>query len=159
PEHLRQLRRAAARTGAFSNVATELAPKADSQGRRDVILTLEPLERRTIELGAGYSSAEGAGADIEWTRRNHGRRAETLPLFATLSTLTQRARASLALPYQQGLGKITHYTVQAESSDEGPYHKDAASASWSVDAEPRQAYAFSYGVGVSAEFYDESAGV
>jgi translocation and assembly module TamA len=159
PDYLRQLRRAASRTGAFASVATTLAPEADAQGRRDVILTLEPLERRTIELGVGYSTTEGAGGDIEWTRRNQWRRAETLTLAATISSLTQRARASLALPYQQGLGRITHYTLQGESSDEGPYHKDAVSASWSVDAEPRQAYALSYGVSASAEFYDDSAGV
>ena len=55
--------RAAARTGAFAGVTTELAPQADAQGRRDVILTLEPLERRTIEIGAGYSTTEGAGGD------------------------------------------------------------------------------------------------
>jgi translocation and assembly module TamA len=159
PDYLRRLRRAAARTGAFAGVTTELAPQADAQGRRDVILTLEPLERRTIEIGAGYSTTEGAGGDFAWIRRNKWRRAETLTLSGTVSSLTQRVGASVALPYQLGLGRITHYAVQAESSDEGPFDKDAVSASWSVDAEPRQAFALSYGVSASAEFYDASAGV
>ncbi|MGE0827960.1 MAG: autotransporter assembly complex family protein [Hyphomonadaceae bacterium] len=159
PEKLARLRRNAAATGAFASVTTQLAPETNTEGQRDVILTLEPLERRTIEIGAGFSTTEGFGADIEWSRRNVLRRAETLTLGATVSELQQSARAELALPNAAGLGRTTRYSITAEREDAGPYDRDALSVAWSIDAEPRQEFALSYGVSASAEFYGESAGV
>ncbi|MBI1187059.1 MAG: BamA/TamA family outer membrane protein [Alphaproteobacteria bacterium] len=159
PEKLTLLRRNAARTGAFASVAAALAPETDAQGRRDVILTLEPLERRTIELGAGYSTTDGAGVEIEWSRRNLWRRAETLTLGAVISSQTQSARAELALPNASALGRTTRYTLTAEREDAGPYDRNALSAAWAIEAEPRQAFGLSYGLSASAEFYDASAGV
>lgn len=159
PERLARLRRNAAATGAFANVSTELAPEADARGRRDVLLTLEPLERRTIEIGAGFSTTEGFGGDIEWSRRNAWRRAETLTLAATLAETGQSARAQLSLPNATALGRTTNYAIQATREDAGPYDRDALSVSWSVDAEPRQEFALSYGLSASAEMYSEAAGV
>lgn len=159
PQKLTLLRRNAARTGAFASVAAALAPETDAQGRRDVILTLEPMERRTIELGAGYSTTDGAGAEIEWSRRNLLRRAETLTLGATISAQAQTARAELALPHASALGRTTRYTLAAEREDAGPFDRNAVSAAWAIEAEPRQAFGLSYGMSASAEFYDASAGV
>lgn len=159
PESLQRLRRNAARTGAFASVTTSLAEQPNADGQRDVVLTLEPLERRTIEIGGGYSTTEGLGGEIGWSRRNLMRRAETLTLGATLSALRQAASAELALPNADGIGRTTRYSIQVEAEDAGPYDRTAASAAWSIDAEPRQAFGLSYGVSLSAEFYDGSAGV
>jgi len=159
PEALTRLRRNAARTGAFASVTTELAPTPNEQGQRDVILTLEPLERRTIEIGAGYSTTDGAGAEFEWSRRNIWRRAETLTLSTTISAQTQSARAEIAFPNASALGRTTRYALEAAREDAGPFDRNAVSAAWAIEAEPRQAFGLSYGLSASAEFYDAAAGV
>ncbi|MGE0047037.1 MAG: autotransporter assembly complex family protein [Hyphomonadaceae bacterium] len=163
PELLTRLRRNAAATGAFANVTTELSAQTNADGQRDVTLTLEPLERRTIEIGAGYSTTEGAGVDVEWSRRNAARRAETLTLAGTLAEARQSARAQLAIPNATTLGRTTNYVLQAIREDAGPYDRQALSASWSVDAAPRRQFGqqlgLSYGASISAESYDRAAGV
>ncbi|MBL8552508.1 MAG: BamA/TamA family outer membrane protein [Hyphomonadaceae bacterium] len=159
PDKLIQLRRNATSTGVFASASARLEETPNADGNRDVVLTLERLPPRTIELGVGYSSADGAGGDAEWTRRNASRRAETLTLGTTISEQQQSLRGELAYPHGGGIDRTVHYTVQAIREDAGPYDRDAVSAAWSIDAQPRRRFALSYGLSGSADFYSGAAGV
>ncbi|MGE3143189.1 MAG: autotransporter assembly complex family protein [Hyphomonadaceae bacterium] len=153
PDHMAQLRRDMAATGAVARVSTRLEPRPGESGVRDVVLDIEPAKRRVFELGLGYSTTEGASIDVEWTRRNFSRRADTLTLAVTLAELKQGVTAELARPHAAGLGKTIHYTASAAREDGGPYVRTGVSLAAAIEAAQRLAYAVTYGASVSADTY------
>ncbi len=102
-----------------------LGPPVEGSAARTVEVELTAAERHTIETGLRYSTSEGVGADIRWTRRNVFGNDETLTLSSTLATLNQSATARLERPHwrrhaqtlflQSGL---TRETTDAYDQDE-----------------------------------------
>ncbi|MCC7266263.1 MAG: outer membrane protein assembly factor [Caulobacteraceae bacterium] len=101
PKDVAELERRLLDTGVYDSVTVALAPKAQRtpDGLRPVIVSLSDRARRTIELGAGYSTSEGVGIDGRWTRYNVLGRADTLALRGRLAELEQRLDLELALPH------------------------------------------------------------
>ncbi len=159
PDRLSRLRRAAASTGAFASVDAALADAPNAQGLRDVTLRLEPRAPRSIELGAGYSTTDGAGAEAEWSLRNRLRRAETITVAVQAAELKQAIDARLALPFSDDAGRTITWSAGAAHEDAGPYNQDSVYLGWSRDARPRQRIALSYGLRASADAYSEAAGI
>jgi translocation and assembly module TamA len=95
PDAVGDVRRSLASTGAFSIVTADLADEAGADGLRDVVLDIEPAEPRVLELGAGWSSTEGAGVEAEWTRRNITRRADTLTIEIGRASCRERVYTSV----------------------------------------------------------------
>ncbi|WP_309092250.1 autotransporter assembly complex family protein [Phenylobacterium sp.] len=125
PEDVAELERRLLDTGVYDSVTVALAPatKATAEGLRPVVVSLAERKRRTIEAGASYSTSEGAGVDVRWTRYNVLGRADTLSLLGRLSDKDTRAQAELTLPHwrraQQTLRLgAAAYDVSTDAYDE-----------------------------------------
>lgn len=159
PERLAQLRRDITSTGAVSLANTRLGP-ANAEGVRDVTLEVEPAKRNAYEVGLGYSTNEGLGVDLQWTRRNITRRADSLVVATTLGAQLQRFNVGLARPHDVGLNYTTNYGLTIIGEDTEAYQRQGVAIYASVDAAPRMSFAQSYGLRLSADTYDNTgAGV
>jgi translocation and assembly module TamA len=90
-------------TGVYESVTVALAPReqADANGLRPVIVSLADRAYRRLELGASYSTSEGAGGDARWTRYYQFRRGDTTSVFARASTIDSRLGVDISLPHWQ----------------------------------------------------------
>ncbi|HEV7157601.1 MAG TPA: autotransporter assembly complex family protein [Caulobacteraceae bacterium] len=121
PERLARLERRLTETGVFESASAQLAPQSEATGEeRPVIVALVERPRRTIEVGAAYSTTagagfnaaasmggssfgaystiEGSGVDARWTHYNLLGVADTSTLTARLYDIQQVLDAELDLP-------------------------------------------------------------
>jgi len=99
PKYLAELERRLSGAGVFDSVTVALAPAEDAvDGRRPVLVSIADRPRRTVELGAGYSTSEGSGIDGKFLLYNRLRRADTLTLSARLYDIQQKLDLELDLP-------------------------------------------------------------
>jgi translocation and assembly module TamA len=101
PEDVAELERRLLDTGVYDSVTVGLAPKERTtpEGLRPIVVSLADRERRTLELGASYSTTDGAGVEARWTRYNVLGRADTLELLGRLSSIDSRLGGELSLPH------------------------------------------------------------
>ena len=125
PEDVGELERRLLDTGVYESVTVALAPRSEASllGLRPVIVSLADRSKRQLEIGASYSTSEGAGADARLTRYNLLGRADTVALFAKGSKLDSRLGAEVSLPHwrraQQTLKATTAiYRTQTDAYDE-----------------------------------------
>lgn len=156
PQALSRLRRDLTSTGAVSLATTRLGP-VNPDGTRDVIIDLEPARRHAYEAGLSYSTTEGLGLEVQWTRRNYTRRADSLRVGATLAELQQGVSANWARPHAFRLGHTFNLGALAEREDIEAYTRQAIAIYGSVDASPRVRIGTSYGLRLAAEQYDGTA--
>lgn len=121
PEKLARLERRLTETGVFESASAQLASKSAAVGgERPVIVALVERPRRTIEVGAAYSTTagagfnaaasmggssfgaystiEGSGIDARWTHYNLLGLADTSILTARLYDIQQVLDAEIDLP-------------------------------------------------------------
>lgn len=132
PVSTRDLNRYTQRLQALESVAlaeTRLAP-ADDDGSdiRAVDVRMEPSPRHRLQLSAHYASTEGAGAGVEWARRNLFRRDETLTLTGRASELHTGAEARLVMPHWRRVAQTLELGggLAMESTD--AFDQDSVSA-------------------------------
>ncbi|MFN3514009.1 MAG: autotransporter assembly complex protein TamA [Phenylobacterium sp.] len=125
PEDVAELERRLLDTGVYDSVTVGLAPREETteDGLRPVVVSLSDRRRRTLELGASYSTTEGLGADARWTRYNTLGRADTLSVFARASNVDSRLGSELTLPHwrrpQQTLkARAAAYRTRTDAYDE-----------------------------------------
>lgn len=101
PEAVAELERRLRDTAVYDSVSVSLSPrdKIRPDGLRPVIVGLTDRPKRTLELGAGYSTSEGPGVDTRWIHYNRLRRADTTTYTARLAKLEQRFEGEVALPH------------------------------------------------------------
>lgn len=157
PQRLIQLRRDLTSTGAVSRATTRLQPP-DADGVRDVVVEIEPAPRNAYEVGLGYSTTEGLGVDAEWTRRNLTGRADALVVGGTLGELSQSLTAELTRPHAAGLGYARRYGAAISREDTEAFTRQGVALSASIDAAQRLNFAMTYGVQLSADWYEDVAG-
>jgi translocation and assembly module TamA len=99
PKSVAQLERRLTDTGAYNQVNVALAPANQTiDGVRPVIVTLTERPKGTLELGASYSTTEGAGVDSRWIVYNRLGRGDTLTTTLQFAQIDSRLQAELALP-------------------------------------------------------------
>lgn len=157
PEDVTRLRRDLTATGAISRVTTSLAPP-DANGERDVILTVQPAKRYAYELGFGYSTTEGLGVDAQWTRRNLTGRADALTLQTTLGENLSSASITWSRPHAAGLGHTLNLGASVAREDTDAFRRDGVALFASVDAGTRLRIGRSYGVRLTYDQFDNTAG-
>lgn len=101
PEDVGELERRLLDTGVYDSVTVSLAPKEqiNAEGLRAIVVSLADRKRRTLELGASYSTSEGVGADGRWTHFNVLGRADTIAALARLSSVDSRLGVEITLPH------------------------------------------------------------
>jgi len=99
PEAVAKLERRLTDAAVYDSVTVSLSPKDQSVGAlRPVLVSLSDRPRRTIELGAGYSTSEGSGVDGKYFIYNRLGRADTVTLTAILYDIQQKLDLELDLP-------------------------------------------------------------
>jgi translocation and assembly module TamA len=85
--------------GVYNSVTVALAPQDESvDGLRPVVVSLGDRPPHTLELGAGYSTSEGAGVDAKWVLYNRLGRADTITFTGRIAQIQQKLDAELDLP-------------------------------------------------------------
>ena len=82
----------------YDGVTVTLAPPAAAGQRRPVLVRLDDRKPRTLELGAGYSTTQGSGADGRYVLYNRLGRADSLILTGRLYDIQQKLDLELDLP-------------------------------------------------------------
>ena len=99
PESVAELERRLLDTGVYDSVTVALAPASQAvNGERPVIVSLADRPKGTLELGASYSTTEGAGVDSNWILYNRLGRADTLTNTFRIADIDSRLQTQLALP-------------------------------------------------------------
>ncbi len=98
------------RLDALSSVRTSQVMLGDvdpATGERPIHVALTAGPRHSIEASLSFATSEGAGANLDWKRRNLFLGDETVTVQASVATLQQGLGATLTLPhwrrYQQTL--------------------------------------------------------
>ncbi len=104
PDRVAELERRLRETGVFDQVSVALRPADQGliDNARPILVTLADRPPRTVELGAGYSTSEGAGLDGRLIRYNRLGRADTITLTARLAQIEQKLDGELSLPQWRG---------------------------------------------------------
>ena len=98
PRDVAELERRLLDTGVYDSVTVALAPKADADGLRPVVVSLSDRAKNALSLGVGYSTTEGVLADTTYSIFNVLHRADTLSLFAKAQTIDTRVGVTESLP-------------------------------------------------------------
>ncbi len=101
PDALADLEQRLIDTGVFESVTVALAPVADltPDALRPVLVSVAERQKRTLELGASYDTAAGAGLDAKWTHYSLLGRADTFSVLGRISNLDNRLQVDLSLPH------------------------------------------------------------
>lgn len=115
PDQLGELNKRLAQTRLYTISSARLADNAvasDVDGdTHDVVLRLEERPRNTIEIGGAYSTSEGVGGVVDYSRRNLTRRGDTLRVTTTLAQQEQSVAGEWTLPHLFGYGKTVTSNV------------------------------------------------
>lgn len=122
-------------------------PAAD--GSRPVLVELEAGPRHSIETGVSYSTSEGAGGNVRWTRRNMFGNDETLVLSSTLATLNQALHAELSRPHWRRYNQTLFLNAGLAHEDTDAYRQEKAEIGLAVT---REDGLWQYGLGPQLDF-------
>jgi translocation and assembly module TamA len=112
PQSIAGLEKLLVETGAFDQVSVTLAPASEIEdGMRPVIVSLTPRPKGTVELGASYSTTEGAGIDSRWLVYNRLGLGDTITTLAQLAQIDSRLQTELALPDWRKLNETLKLTA------------------------------------------------
>jgi translocation and assembly module TamA len=99
PALLAELERRLRDTGAYDSVDVALSPPSVAvNGLRPVIVSVTDRPKGTLELGASYSTTEGAGVDSRWLLYNRFGRADILTNSIQIAQIDSRIQSQLSLP-------------------------------------------------------------
>lgn len=124
---------------------------------RSVNVALEPGPRHVLELGAGYSTSDGAGIEGDLTRHNLYRGAETLTLSARLAQIDSLAGLRLDIPHWRRYGQTLSFSLHAEAERTDAYDRDAISTAVSITREINPQLAVTLGAQAETARIDEAA--
>jgi translocation and assembly module TamA len=98
PNDVAELERRLLDTQVYDSVTVALAPTADANGLRPVVVSLADRARNTLELGAGYSSTEGGDVDFKLSRYNRFGVGDTLTYEVRYASIDSKAGIEWSLP-------------------------------------------------------------
>ncbi|WP_426025003.1 autotransporter assembly complex protein TamA [Brevundimonas sp. TSRC1-1] len=157
PDQVAELERRLLDTGVYDGVGVALAPvdQTNADGHRPIIVNLQDRPRRVLEAGATWSTAEGAGVDLIWTRYNRFGRADTLRLETRLADIDSRIGADLSLPHWRKPGRTLKLSAGVVKEDTDAYDRTALVLAAELQQRIGKTSYFNYGVGLDAGRYNE----
>jgi translocation and assembly module TamA len=99
PDAVVELERRLNDTSVFAAAAVSLAPASEAvNGERPVVVTLADRPKGALELGASYSTSEGAGVNSRWIIYNRLGVADRLTNTLQYAQIDSRLQTELSLP-------------------------------------------------------------
>lgn len=149
PDPLEEFNRRLGATRLFTVFNAQLAPTPsgttpDGSAIHDVSLTLIERDRYTISAGASFSTSEGTGVDVEWTRRNFTRRGDVLRLHAVGAAQERSLGAEWRYPHAFGYGRTLQLSAEGGREETDAFDRESLVAAIGLDIErnPGLTYAF-----------------
>jgi len=102
------------RTNLISSVNSRISEPYG--GLVDVTFVLKERRHRTVKLGVGYTSSEGAGVSAGWEHRNVLHRGEKIEVETKVNPVQQKLTGNLLVP--RFLHDKQNFTATAETSNE-----------------------------------------
>jgi translocation and assembly module TamA len=149
PESVAGLEKLLSDTGAFDQVNVALGPESETAGgERPVLVTLAPRPKGTVELGASYSTTEGAGIDSRWLVYNRLGLGDTVTTLAQLAQIDSRLQTELALPDWRKLNETLKLTAAIYRDNTPAYDLHGGGLSADLTHKLGQISFITYGVSV-----------
>jgi translocation and assembly module TamA len=131
---LRQAQRRLIESGLFSSARFVPGEALDADGTLPLTLTMRERADRSISLGVGYRSDQGAGGRIGWEHRNLWGSGERVSFGARLSETGYKTETRLRLPdFRERLHQEVTADVTAEYEEVDAYRRRYASSLMRVD--------------------------
>jgi translocation and assembly module TamA len=148
PDDVAELERRLLDTGVYDTVTVALAPPAQTtaDGLRPIVVSLADRPRRTLEIGAGYSSSEGVGFEAEYARYNQFGRADTLRLLTVLAQIERRLQAELSLPHFRQPGRTLRLGAEAFQDETNAYDETGLGVRADIERRIGKTTYFNYGL-------------
>jgi translocation and assembly module TamA len=134
PDRVAELERRLRETGVYDQVSVALRPADQGlvDNARPILVTLADRAPRTIELGAGYSTSEGAGLDGRLLLYNRLRRADTVTFTARLAQIEQKLDGEISLPQWRGPQQTLKMGGDIYNEDTDAYNETGVGARFDV---------------------------
>ncbi|MDR3507296.1 MAG: autotransporter assembly complex protein TamA [Caulobacteraceae bacterium] len=156
PKAVAELERRLVETGAYDTVSVTLAPAARTKdGQRPVIVSLVDRPKGTLELGASYSTTEGAGVDSRWIVYNRLKRADTLTTSLQIAQLDSRLQTELAIPHFGKAAQTLKLTAALYRDDTTAYTSSGGVLSADLTHKFSKISYLTYGVSLDDSITDE----
>lgn len=159
PGMLTELNRRLGATQLYSVYAARLSDEVSSRTEdgdevRDVILTLAERDRYTVSAGASFSTDEGGGLTVEWTRRNASRRGDRLTVAITTAIQQRGIEGEWRFPHAFGYGRTLSFNGSAGREETDAFDRDGIILGSALDIEysPR----LNLTLGAASEFTRET---
>ena len=152
PEDVAELERRLLDTGVFEAVTVSLAPADAVGGRRPVIVSLADRPSGRVEVGASYSTTDGAGVDSRWLVFNRLGLGDTITTTLQFAEIDSRLQTEVALPNWQRPNQTLKLTTSIYRDNTPAYDERAAALSGDVTQRYGATSFLAYGV--SAEVSD-----
>ncbi|MEM9939472.1 MAG: BamA/TamA family outer membrane protein [Pseudomonadota bacterium] len=159
PDVLAEYNRRLGATRIYSVYAARLSDEvaaltADGDDVRDVVLTLVERDRYTVSAGASFSTDEGGGLTVEWTRRNATRRGDRLTIGVTAAVQQRGVDGEWRLPHAFGYGRTLSVTGEAGREETDAFDREGVILGAAVDIEYSPKLNFTFGA--ASEFIRET---
>lgn len=147
PDAVAELERRLLDTGVYDTVTVALAPPArtTAEGLRPIVVSLADRPRRTIEIGAGYSTSEGIGFEAEFNRYNQFGRGDTLTVSTVLAQIERRLRGELALPHFRRPGRTLRLGAELFQDETNAYDESGVGVRADLEQRFGRTTFFTYG--------------
>ena len=156
PDRVAELERRLRETGVYDQVSVALRPADQGliDNTRPILVTLADRAPRTIELGAGFSTSQGAGVDGRLLMYNRLHRADTLTFTARLAEIEQKLDGEVSLPQWRGPQQTLKMGGGVYNEDTDAYRQTGLGARFDVTKRyGRAVYQISYRtLGASIDF-------
>ncbi|MZR32205.1 autotransporter assembly complex protein TamA [Sneathiella litorea] len=153
---LDNLRRRYLRTGLFDSVRLKSRDKKQPGSTVPITLVFVERDRRSIGLGASFSTSEGFGTQYYWENRNFFGEGETLRADLTVAEIRRELKVTFVKPNFMKIDQNFNANVDIRNETTDAYDEDAISVFVGLDRRWRKKWVV--GAGVTAEYseIDES---
>jgi translocation and assembly module TamA len=129
PDDVAELERRLLDAQVYESVTVALAPADQAiDGNRPVLVSLAERPRRLLELGAGYSTTEGAGLDGRSTWYNRLGRADTLTATFRLAQIERKLLGEISLPHWRKAQRTLHLSSGIYQQNTDAYDETGVNA-------------------------------
>jgi len=150
------LRRRYLRSGLFDSVRVKSREKDQPDSSVPITLVFAERDRRSVGLGASYSTSEGLGTQYYWENRNYFGEGEKIRADLTIAEIRRELKLTFVKPnfvkIDQNLN--ANFDIRNETTD--AYDEEAVSAFIGLDRRWRKKWVVGAGVSVEYAKIDDS---
>lgn len=142
--------------GAVATLSEDVTENADGTVTRHVILNVEQGDLNTIAAEVGFSTSDGTGAELNYTRRNFIGYAQTLGLRATAKTNEISAGLSYNIPYALREDRALDFDAEVARLDNEAFQGERAKTNVLITQKFSSKFRIGLGLGIEASQFEQN---